>query len=438
MVEMQSLFTNLFLVLCTIATLTDAQHHHHARRKSSGLPSGVPGTLGRPIAFPFAAGSSGSPFASASGATPIPPSAAPATAPYSIGNGTAGARTGTGTGGPTGTTTLYSTRFITVEEAPVSTALASLPIGGESPISTRAAEGPGGSAPSGPVESVSGAAPSEAPVSEHSGSPASPSAVLGGLGETTCPISITVTITQDTTVTVTAPASPSQAAFKSETPVESQPIIPPAAGSNTAARAPTGTIYLTSTSVNYITPGQAATSQIPVQVMSDGLVMKPTATSARVEAATAAAEASSPASSVAVTAEYSQTHRQTASSAPLIASSTDTSPAAPVQEATQAATVLSSAMAAAYTNTAAASVAPVASSGSTSTSSSSLTPNGIKAGIAGFRTITDKPDWDKFTPFIGWYSDYFPDTPGSGKVSGIPMVILPWNPAQAPKSLPMS
>lgn len=411
---MQSLSTNLFLVLCTIATLTDAQHHHHAHRKSSGLPSGVPGTLGRPIAFPFATGSSGFPFASASGATPIPPNAAPATAPYSIGNGTVGAGAGTGTGGPTGTTTLYSTRFITVEETPVSTALASLPIGGESPIST-----------SGPVEGASGAAPFEAPVSEHSGSPASPSAVLGGLGESICPISITVTITQDTTVTVTAPTSPSQAALKSETPVESQPIIPPAAGSNTAARAPTGTIHLTSTSVNYITPGQAATSQIPVQVMSDGLVMKPTATSAPVEAATAAAEASSPASSVAVTAEYSQNHQQTASSAPLIASNIDTSPAAPVQEATQAATVLSSATAAAYTNTAAASVAPVASSGSTSTSSSSLTPNGIKAGIAGFRTITDKPDWDKFTPFIGWYSDYFPDTPGSGKVSGIPMVILP-------------
>ena len=63
-----------------------------------------------------------------------------------------------------------------------------------------------------------------------------------------------------------------------------------------------------------------------------------------------------------------------------------------------------------------------ASSSSTAQSSTSLTPNGIKAGVAGYQSITDKSAWSQFTPHIGWYSDYWPNTPDSGSVSGIGMV----------------
>ena len=61
---------------------------------------------------------------------------------------------------------------------------------------------------------------------------------------------------------------------------------------------------------------------------------------------------------------------------------------------------------------------------STSTSSNSLTPNGVKAGVAGYQSITKKSSWNQFAPHIGWYSDYWPNTPDSGAVRGIGMVSL--------------
>ena len=59
-----------------------------------------------------------------------------------------------------------------------------------------------------------------------------------------------------------------------------------------------------------------------------------------------------------------------------------------------------------------------------SVGSESLIPNGVKAGVAGYRSITDKSSWTQFTPHIGWYSDYWPDTPDSGSVTGVGMVSL--------------
>ncbi|KAK4690920.1 hypothetical protein P7C71_g5975, partial [Lecanoromycetidae sp. Uapishka_2] len=419
---MHSLSASLFLVLCTVASLTDAQWHNTYRR-GNHRPSGRPGIPGRHHPFPFPPSSKGSPFASSSGAPPIPSSGASATAPYPAGNGTAGAGTGTGvtTGGPTGTTTIWSTRFITIEETSSSLASA-LPSGGESPISTGAASELASAAPSSVGESVPGSAPSEVPGSipssssaSASGSPASPSGILGGAGESTCPAPITVTITQDTTVTVTAEASPSQAPIESGAAIQSPLLLSSAATSNAAAAVSSVSAALTSADVLPIAPAEAASSQIPVQQMSDGQVIEPTATGAPVEAASGAAgPASSPASSVPFYI------------APISTSSTDMSSAAPSQEATSVAQVSSSTPVIADTDTAttsvAASVAPTASSGSTSTSSSSLTPNGIKAGIGGYRSITDQADWSMFADCIGWYTDYWPDTPDSGKVSGIPML----------------
>lgn len=58
------------------------------------------------------------------------------------------------------------------------------------------------------------------------------------------------------------------------------------------------------------------------------------------------------------------------------------------------------------------------------TRDSSLTPNGVKAGIAAYPGATSKAAWTQFEPYIGWYSDYTPTTPDCGKVKGIPMVCL--------------
>lgn len=427
---MQSFSTSLFLVLCTITSLTDAQHYHHGHGRPSGWPTGTSGALGRhhPHKFPFAPGSSGSPFASASGAYPNPPSPSPATAPYPIGNGTTAAGTGTGTGGPTGTITRSITQYITIDESPLSTALASVPIGGESPVSTGAVEAPGSTAPASPEES--------APRSVSSSLIVSPSGILGGAGESTCPVPITVTVTQDTTVTVTEPASPSLTSIESVAPVESQPSEPSAAASSSAALAPvesqsplpsaaastnaalaatTDTLDLTSATISSNVPVQAATTQASVQEMSDGQVVDPASTNAPVEVELDAVPAtSSPTSSI------------TYSSVPFVAYGADNVSGSQSEEATSTAQTSSSTLPAVDTYIAAtstvASVLSPASSGSTSTSSSSLTPNNIKAGISGYRSITEVADWDLFTPYIGWYSDYFPDTPASGQVAGIPML----------------
>ncbi|CAF9942971.1 MAG: hypothetical protein ALECFALPRED_010343 [Alectoria fallacina] len=61
-------------------------------------------------------------------------------------------------------------------------------------------------------------------------------------------------------------------------------------------------------------------------------------------------------------------------------------------------------------------------------SSSSITPNGNKAGVAGFPgiQITNKAALDRYAPFISWYSDYWPNTTdfnSAGKtVKGIGML----------------
>lgn len=59
------------------------------------------------------------------------------------------------------------------------------------------------------------------------------------------------------------------------------------------------------------------------------------------------------------------------------------------------------------------------------TNNNNLTANGIKAGVAGYRSITEKAAWSQLESHIGWYSDYWPDTPDSGSVTGIGMVS-PW------------
>ncbi|KAF6241884.1 hypothetical protein HO173_000596 [Letharia columbiana] len=62
------------------------------------------------------------------------------------------------------------------------------------------------------------------------------------------------------------------------------------------------------------------------------------------------------------------------------------------------------------------------------TASSSITPNGIKAGVAGFPDIvnTNKAALDQYAPYISWYSDYWPNTTdftsGTKTVKGIGML----------------
>lgn len=65
---------------------------------------------------------------------------------------------------------------------------------------------------------------------------------------------------------------------------------------------------------------------------------------------------------------------------------------------------------------------------SADTSSSSITPNNKKAGVAGFKDIqiTNKAALAQYAPYISWYSDYWPNTPdfpsGTVTVKGIGMV----------------
>ena len=67
-------------------------------------------------------------------------------------------------------------------------------------------------------------------------------------------------------------------------------------------------------------------------------------------------------------------------------------------------------------------------SSSDSISSSGLTPNNNKAGVAGFKNIqiTYKAALAQYAPYISWYSDYWPNTPdfpsGDYTVKGIGMV----------------
>ena len=78
-------------------------------------------------------------------------------------------------------------------------------------------------------------------------------------------------------------------------------------------------------------------------------------------------------------------------------------------------------------NTASVATSITASSASTShsghlTNYNVLTPNRVRAGVGGYVSITEKSSWSQFTPHIGWYSDYWPNTTDSGSVKRIPTV----------------
>ena len=76
-----------------------------------------------------------------------------------------------------------------------------------------------------------------------------------------------------------------------------------------------------------------------------------------------------------------------------------------------------------------------------STSSSSLTPNGNKAGLGGFPKIqiNNKAALDQYAPYISWYSDYWPNTTdytsGTYTIKGIGMVSSQ-NPTPSPLAHP--
>ena len=107
----------------------------------------------------------------------------------------------------------------------------------------------------------------------------------------------------------------------------------------------------------------------------------------------------------------------------MIQDTTVTVTVAASQGALQASSPPASTMITSITSSFPASTASTHSS-TASVGSKSLTPHGVKAGVAGYRSITDKSSWDQFTSHIGWYSDYWPDTPDSGSVTGVGMVSL--------------
>ncbi len=306
---------------------------------------------------------SGSASSPGSDAAPFP-SGTPSNAPFPLGNSTVGGPTGTGTGSISTTITIsiQSTIYLTAPE------------GGPSSTPAGGAGGSGEEAP------------------PASGAPLSASSSNSGIpveGASSCASPVTVTITTDTTVTLTQLSRPSESPIRSQAQVESP---------------------------------SAATSQPPIQSPASARVIPQS--SAPIAAASNSVENGS--SSVAVVAYQApsstpktvagetggqvgySTPAQVASSPP--ASSTPAS--VPIAPATSAVPVSSSA--AASTALRSLSSAPV--------SSNTLTPNGIKAGVAGYRSITGKSSWSQFTPHIGWYSDYWPNTPDSGSVTGVPMV----------------
>lgn len=299
-----------------------------------------------------------------SGGTAPFPSGAPSNAPFPAGNGTVGGLAGTRTRSirTTITTIIQSTSYVTAPE------------GGDSQMSAGGAGASGGAAP--PA--------SGAPVSALSGIPGKPSERASS-----CASPETVTITKDTTVTVTQVSGPSEpqasvespSAKTSQAPIQSlasvkslAPVVPQSSASIAAAGSSVGDGLSSVATVTYQPP--SSTSKMVVE-QTDGQV-----------GYTAPSEVGStiPASSTATS----------------VSRASGTS-AAPTPFSVAAGTASSSP-----------SAAPV--------SSKSLTPNGIKAGVAGYRSITGKSSWSKFSPHIGWYSDYWPNTPDSGSVTGVPMV----------------
>jgi len=67
-------------------------------------------------------------------------------------------------------------------------------------------------------------------------------------------------------------------------------------------------------------------------------------------------------------------------------------------------------------------VATATSSSASTSSTNSLTPNGVKAGLSGYVGVQNKAGFSLLADHISWYSDYSPSTPDSGTVQGIPMV----------------
>lgn len=59
---------------------------------------------------------------------------------------------------------------------------------------------------------------------------------------------------------------------------------------------------------------------------------------------------------------------------------------------------------------------------SSSISESNLTPNGKKAGLAGYIGVQNKQAFKDLSPYISWYSDYTATTPSTSGVQGIGML----------------
>jgi len=202
------------------------------------------------------------------------------------------------------------------------------------------------------------------------------SAILGGPGEeaSACGALATVTVTQGTTVTITIAESPSQNSPISQFTSLSQVSVQHQASVHSQ-------------------PQDTPKSQDAIDVSSSKTSLGPAASDAEVPERLAASPAS-------LTGRATSQHVELTT---VPSSSTSAIFVAPASS-----TIAS--------GTASASLASTASSPNT------LTPNGIKAGVAGYRSIAEKSSWNQFTSQIGWYSDYWPDTPDSGTVSGIGMV----------------
>lgn len=301
-------------------------------------------------------------------------------APYPAGNGTGKEANGIGTAG-----TVSNTHYQTIQSTIY---IASQGSEGTSPAPTGAAGGyaaePGGAAPS-----------------EAGGLGLELHASTGALGEagSSCAAPATVTVTSDITVTVTGTPSASEASVQVPILVESQfgatnlGSVEPEGASITPMSSQTGSV--TPLASAPIIPGlSSAAAAIGPLSSNDGVPYSaPISSSALPEVGEDLPGFIPPTLS--------------ASSAPnptITAKQLNDVPATP------------SASVAASTSS--------ADSPSSSLNGNSLTPNGIKAGVAGYRSITEKSSWNKFAPHIGWYSDYWPDTPDSGSVTGIGMVSL--------------
>ena len=361
------------LILSIVAPLINgAQHHHHLRHRDLPYPTGGQASSG---VGPF-------------------PSGAITGVPYPAGNGTSKGATGTGTGVITTVTdivytTLESTIYQTSPEAagPQATGVANgSPNEGQDLLA----------ATSGAAAADNGGASASGYVTPGSGASAVPIGLTNEGGS--CAVPTTVTMTTDFYVTVTAGGA-SQTPSASQAPIQSQsvppspsPILPqPIIPGHSPLMSETASITpLASAPINP-SASSAAAAVGPVS-SNDGLPYAP------------------PSSASSSTTE--QREDQPGFVPPTMSIATATTPSQTLSAVTETPPA-----------SIAASVAPAASS-TASIGSKSLIPNGKKAGVAGYRSITDKSSWGQFTAHIGWYSDYWPNTPDSGSVTGVGMVGL--------------